>query len=56
MEDDKHFPPYQGAPLLKREEYPELKGILNKLSGEITDAKMRKMNDEVAVEMKEAGC
>ncbi len=58
LEDDKHlFPPYQGAPLLKREtleKYPELRGILNKLSGKITDGEMRKMNYEVAVEKKKA--
>lgn len=59
LEDDLNlFPPYQGAPLLKKEtleEYPELEEILNKLSGEITDDDMRKMNYEVAVEKKKAG-
>ncbi|MGW9102698.1 ABC transporter permease/substrate-binding protein [Priestia megaterium] len=58
LEDDKHlFPPYQGAPLLKKkilEEYPELKGVLNKLAGKITDDQMREMNYEVAVEKKKA--
>lgn len=58
LEDDKNlFPPYQGAPLLKKEtveKYPELEGILNKLSGKITDDEMRKMNYEVAVEKKKA--
>ncbi|WP_066307026.1 ABC transporter permease/substrate-binding protein [Bacillus sp. FJAT-29814] len=58
LEDDKNlFPPYQGAPLLKKEtieKYPELKDILNKLSDKITDDEMRKMNYEVAVEKKKA--
>ena len=58
LEDDLHlFPPYQGAPLLKKEtveEYPELEEILNTLSGKVTDNDMRKMNYEVAVEKKKA--
>ncbi|RHW36857.1 ABC transporter permease subunit [Lysinibacillus yapensis] len=58
LEDDLHlFPPYQGAPLLKKEtleEYPELEGILNKLSGKVTDDEMREMNYKVAVEKEKA--
>jgi osmoprotectant transport system permease protein len=58
LEDDKNlFPPYQGAPLLKKEtleKYPELEAILNKLSDKITDDEMLKMNYEVAVEKKKA--
>ncbi|KYD06610.1 osmoprotectant update ABC transporter permease/substrate-binding subunit OpuFB [Bacillus atrophaeus] len=58
LKDDKHvFPPYQGAPLLRKEtleKYPELEAALNKLSGEITDNKMREMNYEVNVEGKSA--
>ncbi|MEH7883660.1 ABC transporter permease/substrate-binding protein [Bacillus sp. JJ1609] len=58
LEDDKNlFPPYQGAPLLKKEtleKYPELRSILNKLADKITDDEMRKMNYEVAVEKKKA--
>jgi len=58
LEDDLLlFPPYQGAPLLKKEtleEYPELEEILNKLSGKVTDKDMREMNYEVAVEKKKA--
>ncbi|WP_412917725.1 glycine betaine ABC transporter substrate-binding protein [Metabacillus sediminilitoris] len=58
LEDEKHlFPPYQGAPLLKQitlEKYPELRGILNKRAGLITDEEMRKMNYEVAVGKKKA--
>ena len=53
LKDDKGlFPPYQGAPLLRKEtlqKYPELEKVLNKLSGKITDEEMRKMNYEVNV-------
>ncbi|TYR81267.1 ABC transporter permease/substrate-binding protein [Priestia megaterium] len=56
LEDDqKFFPPYQGAPVLREEtlkEYPELKGILNKLAGKITDEEMRDMNYQVNSEGK----
>jgi predicted transcriptional regulator len=45
LEDDKNlFPPYQGAPLVRKEtvkKYPEIKTALNKLSGKITDDQMR---------------
>ncbi|WP_249869646.1 ABC transporter permease/substrate-binding protein [Oceanobacillus saliphilus] len=47
------FPPYQGAPLMRDdtlEEYPELEGILNQLSGKITDDEMRQMNYQVDYE------
>ncbi|GGE82116.1 ABC transporter permease/substrate-binding protein [Priestia taiwanensis] len=47
------FPPYQGAPLMKKEtlaKYPELEGVLNKLAGKIIDDEMRKMNYLVNVE------
>lgn len=54
LEDDRGlFPPYQGAPLLRKEtlkEYPELEGILNRLSGKITDEQMRKLNYLVDVD------
>ena len=53
LEDDKGlFPPYQGAPLLRKEtldKYPELEKTLNKLAGKISDEDMRKMNYEVNV-------
>ncbi|MDN4074212.1 osmoprotectant update ABC transporter permease/substrate-binding subunit OpuFB [Fictibacillus terranigra] len=53
LKDDKHlFPPYQGAPLLKKEtaeKYPEIKKALNKLSNKITDGEMREMNYKVNV-------
>lgn len=53
LEDDLHlFPPYQGAPLLRKKtvaEYPEVVKALNKLAGKITDAEMRDMNYKVNV-------
>lgn len=53
LEDDQGlFPPYQGAPLMLNEtmeDFPELEGILNQLSGKITDAEMREMNYAVNV-------
>lgn len=58
LEDDrKLFPPYQGAPLLRKEileKYPELEKILGMLKGRITDADMREMNYEVGVNGKRA--
>ncbi|WP_340084482.1 osmoprotectant update ABC transporter permease/substrate-binding subunit OpuFB [Siminovitchia sp. FSL H7-0308] len=56
LEDDQHlFPPYQGAPLMRKEIaeiYPEIIEALNKLAGNITDDEMRKMNYEVNVKGK----
>ncbi|TCP30204.1 osmoprotectant transport system permease protein [Scopulibacillus darangshiensis] len=53
LKDDKNlFPPYQGAPLLRKEtieKYPEIKDALNKLAGKITDDEMREMNYKVNV-------
>lgn len=53
LEDDKKlFPPYQGAPLLRKEtlkKYPEIEKALNKLADQITDDEMREMNYKVNV-------
>ena len=53
LRDDKQlFPPYQGAPLLRAEtlrRYPQLKSILETLSGRITEEEMSAMNYEVDV-------
>ncbi|ASB89051.1 osmoprotectant update ABC transporter permease/substrate-binding subunit OpuFB [Bacillus sonorensis] len=58
LKDDKHvFPPYQGAPLLRKEtlqKYPEIEQALNKLAGKISDRKMREMNYQVNVKGKPA--
>lgn len=54
LEDDKElFPPYQGAPLLRKEtleQYPELQKVLDSLAGLVTDDEMREMNYQVNVE------
>lgn len=54
LEDDQHlFPPYQGAPLLRKEtakEYPEIVEALNQLANKITDDDMRKMNYRVDID------
>lgn len=51
LADDKQlFPPYQGAPLMRKEtaeEYPEMVAALNQLAGKITDEEMREMNYKV---------
>ena len=58
LKDDKGlFPPYQGAPLMRDEtlkQYPEVAEALERLSGQITDDEMRKMNYQVDVEGKPA--
>lgn len=56
LEDDQAlFPPYQGAPLLRKEtltNYPEIEKALNQLANHITDDEMREMNYQVNVEGK----
>ena len=51
LTDDKHiFPPYFAAPLIRQdmlERYPELEGVLNKLSGQISDSTMTALNYQV---------
>lgn len=51
LEDDKNFfPPYHAVPIVREdtlEKYPELKPIINKLSGTITDEDMRNLNYRV---------
>lgn len=53
LQDDKHlFPSYRGAPLIRESvliDHPELKEILNALSGKITEDEMRTMNYDVRV-------
>jgi osmoprotectant transport system permease protein len=48
LEDDLHlFPPYQGAPLMKKDfadEHPDVVKALNRLSGKITEDQMIEMN------------
>ena len=58
LEDDKQlFPPYQGAPLMRKdtlEKYPKLEEILNKLAGQISAEEMSRMNYKVKVEKRSA--
>lgn len=53
LNDDRRlFPPYQGAPLLRQatlDAHPELKPVLEKLAGKITEQEMQNMNYEVRV-------
>ena len=58
LEYDKQlFPPYQGAPLMRKdtlEKYPELEEILNKLAGQISAEEMSRMNYQVKVDKRSA--
>lgn len=51
LEDDKgFFPPYYAVPIIKEKtlkKHPELKKVLNSLSGKLTDDIMRKLNYKV---------
>ena len=49
--DDRHyFPPYEAAPLVRREvlsTHPELSAVLSQLSGRISEEEMRRLNYQV---------
>lgn len=51
LEDDKNFfPPYYAVPIIRKhtlEKYPELKDVLNKLAGQISEETMRELNYKV---------
>lgn len=51
LEDDRHFfPPYYAALIVRDEvlkNHPELKNVLNKLAGKISESDMQRMNYEV---------
>jgi len=51
LKDDQHFfPPYYAVPIMKKEtlkEHPELRKVINSLSGKLTDEKMRELNYKV---------
>jgi osmoprotectant transport system substrate-binding protein len=51
LEDDKHvFVPYYAVPVIRDEtlkKHPEFESIINKLSGQINDAEMQRLNGEV---------
>ncbi|GER92023.1 glycine/betaine ABC transporter substrate-binding protein [Dictyobacter vulcani] len=58
LQDDKHlFPPYYAAPLVREDTlkaYPEIKPILNELSGKINNETMKQLNYQVDVQHKSA--
>ncbi|MGG3571931.1 glycine betaine ABC transporter substrate-binding protein [Bacillus gobiensis] len=58
LKDDKNvFLPYNAVPIIRDEtlnKHPELKNILNKLSGKITDEDMQKLNGEVELKQRPA--
>jgi len=58
LEDDLHyFPPYECAIAVRADtlqRYPQLRQALTELSGRISDASMRRMNEQVDVEHKSA--
>ncbi len=53
LEDDKNFfPPYDAVTVVREdtlEKYPELREVIGKLDGRLTEEKMRKMNYEVDI-------
>lgn len=57
LEDDLHFfPPYDASPVANDdvlERFPEVEGLLEALAGTIDDEKMREMNYQADVKMKE---
>ena len=58
LEDDKKlFPPYQGAPMMKKEtveKHPDVVKAMNKLKGKISDEEMQEMNYRVTVKDEDA--
>ncbi|CAM3762389.1 glycine betaine ABC transporter substrate-binding protein [Alicyclobacillus pomorum] len=56
LQDDKHlFPPYYAVPIIRDsvlKAHPELRSVLNKLAGKITDTEMQKLNEEVDLQHK----
>lgn len=56
LEDDKKFfPPYYAAPVVNQktlQEHPDLKGIINQLSGKISEKEMAEMNAQVDIDKK----
>lgn len=58
LKDDKQlFPPYYAAPIIRDsvlKAHPELKDVLNKLAGKISDEEMQKLNEAVDINHKKA--
>lgn len=56
LEDDRNFfPSYFALPLVRRALAPEVKEILNRLAGSLSDAAMRELNAEVSSERRTFG-
>jgi len=57
LEDDRHyFPPYEAAPIIRRDtldRYPQIGNALNRLAGRITNEEMRKLNFAVDAEKRD---
>ena len=58
LEDDRrYFPPYFAVPVIRNEtltQHPELRAVLDRLVGKVTDQEMRQMNYEADVERHDA--
>ncbi len=59
LEDDKHyFPPYDAVPLVRREaleRHPQLREVLDRLAGMVSEQDMRRLNFQVDGEHREVG-
>ncbi|MBP6820295.1 MAG: ABC transporter permease subunit [Acidobacteria bacterium] len=57
LEDDlRYFPPYHAVPVVRAEtlnRHPELRTLIERLAGKVTDQEMRQMNYEADVERKD---
>jgi osmoprotectant transport system permease protein len=57
LEDDRHyFPPYHAVPVIRTEtlsRHPEIRAVLDRLAGVISDQEMRQMNYEADVERRD---
>ncbi|WP_414546195.1 glycine betaine ABC transporter substrate-binding protein [Nostoc sp. CCY0012] len=56
QDDQKYFPPYEAAPIVRQEtltKYPQLKNAINQLTGKITANEMRQLNYLVEGELQE---
>mgnify|MGYP000116620670 FL=1 len=57
LEDDRrYFPPYHAVPIVRSEtlnRHAELRGLIERLAGKVTDQEMRQMNFEADVERRD---
>ena len=57
LEDDRrYFPPYHAVPVTRTEtlnRHPELRAMIERLAGKVTDQEMRQMNYEADVERRD---